>query len=324
MGFIIGPWLAQAVRAAVDLNLPEHLADGPRTAAEIAEVEGSNPDTTARFLRVCASLGLVTATEKGFAGTEALAVLHRDAPLSLRDLAASQSSPAMWQTWARIPEAIRSGESQTEKALGMTFFDYLAAHPDQGAIFGAAMASMSAPVIRTAVEVIDVSGATTVVDVGGAHGTYALALLAEHPGLDAIVLDLPHAVPGALAAAAERGMQDRLTAVAGDFFKEVPAGDLLLLKFILHDWSDDDGERILTNCRNALRPGGRVVITEIVIDDHATGIAPLMDIAMLATSGSRERTLDEFDALLGRAGLRRVSVAAVEPPYFVIEAVALD
>jgi predicted O-methyltransferase YrrM len=322
MGFLVGPWLAQAVRAAVDLSLAEHLAEGPKTAAEIAEAEGSDPGTTARFLRACASIGLVAYADKGFTGTEALAVLHRDAPMSLRDLAASQSSACLWLTWARIPEAVRSGEAQTDQALGMPFFDYLAAHPDQGALFGAAMTSMSAPVIRDAVEVIDVAGAATVVDVGGAHGSFALAMLARHPGLEAVVLDLPHALPGARAAAAERGLSDRLTTVAGDFFREVPPGDLLLLKFILHDWPDDECVQILSNCRNALRPGGRVVIAEIVIDDHAAGIAPLMDIAMLASTGSRERTLDEFDDLLSRAGLRRVAATPVEPPYVVIEATA--
>ena len=249
-------------------------------------------------------------------------MLHRDAPMSLRDLAASQSSACMWQTWARIPEAVRTGEEQTTQALGMSFFDYLAAHPDEGELFGAAMASMSAPVIREAVKVIDVAGATTVVDVGGAHGSYALALLAKHPDLEAIVLDLPHSLPGAQAAAAGSGLEDRFTAVAGDFFKAVPAGDILLLKFILHDWSDPDCLRILSNCRDALRPGGRVVITEIVIDDHAPGIAPLMDIAMLASTGSRERTLAEFDDLLTRAGLRRRAATPVEPPYVVIEATA--
>ncbi|WP_229070576.1 acetylserotonin O-methyltransferase [Actinoplanes sp. DH11] len=320
MGFLIGPWLAQAVRAAVDLSLAEHLADGPRTAAEIAEAEGSDPQTTARFLRACASMGLVAYAEKGFTGTDMLAVLHRDAPMSLRDLASSQASACLWLTWARIPEAVRSGQAQTTQALGMPFFDYLAAHPDEGALFGAAMASMSAPVIQEAVEVIDVGGAGTVVDVGGAHGSFALAMLARHPGLDAIVLDLPHAVPGAQAAAAERGLTDRFRAVGGDFFAAVPAGDILLLKFVLHDWSDDDCVRILANCRDALHPGGRIVITEIVIDDHAPGIAPLMDIAMLASAGSRERTLAEFDELLTRSGLRRTATTEVQPPYAVIEA----
>ena len=320
MGFIIGPWLAQAVRAAVDLSLAEHLADGPRTAAEIAEAEGADPAATARFLRACASLGLVAYAEKGFTGTDVLAVLHRDAPMSLRDLAASQSSECLWRTWARIPEAVRSGSAQTEQALGMPFFDYLAAHPDEGVLFGAAMASMSAPVIREAVEVIDIGGATTLIDVGGAHGSFALAMLAKHPGLHATVLDLPHALPGARAAAAGRGLDDRFAAVAGDFFAAVPPGDILLLKFILHDWSDEECVRILSNCRDALRPGGRIVITEIVIDDHAPGIAPLMDIAMLATAGSRERTLAEFDDLLSRTGLRRTATTPVQPPYFVIEA----
>ena len=324
MGFLIGPWLAQLARAAVDLSLAEHLADGPRTAAEIAEAEDADPATTARFLRACASMGLVEYADRGFAGTDVLAVLHRDAPMSLRNMAANTSSPALWLTWARIPEAVRSGEAQTMQALGMPFFDYLAAHPDEGLLFGAAITSLSAPVIRDAVQVLDVTGARTVVDVGGAHGSFALAMLAKHPALDAILLDLPHALPGARAAAEEQGVADRFTAVAGDFFKEVPEGDILLLKFILHDWSDDEGIQILANCRDALRPGGRVVITEIVIDDHAPGIAPLMDIAMLASTGSRERTLAEFDTLLSRAGLRRAAATPVEPPYFVIEAVAAD
>lgn len=322
MGFIMGPWLAQAVRAAVDLSLAEHLADGPKTAEEIAGAEGADPAATARFLRACASMGLVAYAEKGFSGTETLAVLHRDAPLSLRGLAASQSSPWAWRTWARIPEAVRSGEVQTTQALGMPFFDYLAANPEEGAIFGAAMASMSAPVIQDAVEVIDVAGASTVVDVGGAHGTFALAMLAKHPQLDGIVLDLGHAIPGARAAAVAQGLDDRFTGVPGDFFQAVPAGDIMLLKFILHDWPDDECVRILTNCREALRPGGRVVITEIAIDDHAPGIAALMDLAMLASAGSRERTVAEFDELLTAAGLRRIRATPVQPPYVVIEAIA--
>ncbi|WP_045744876.1 methyltransferase [Actinoplanes rectilineatus] len=320
MGFLVGPWLAQTVRAAVDLSLAEHLADGPRTAAEIAEAENSDPDATARLLRACAAIGLVAYAEKGFATTPALAVLHRDAPMSLRDMAAAQSSPCMWLSWARIPEAIRSGEEQTRQALGMPFFDYLAAHPDEGALFGAAMTSMSAPVISEAVAVLDVTGARTVVDVGGAHGSFALALLARHPDLRATVLDLPHAMAGARAAADEAGLSSRFTAVAGDFFTAVPDGDILLLKTVLHDWSDDDCVRILTTCRDALRPGGRIVITEIVIADRPSGIAPLMDIAMLAMTGSRERTLAEFDDLLSRAGLRRSAVLDLQPPYAVIVA----
>ena len=218
--------------------------------------------------------------------------------------------------------AVDLSPSRTTQALGMSFLDCPAAHPEEGALFGAAMASMSAPVIREAVDVIGAGDATTVVDVGGAHGSFALAMLARHPGLEAIVLDLPHAVPGARAAAAERGLDHRLTAVAGDFFTEVPPGDILLLKYILHDWSDDECVTILSNCRAALRPGGRIVITEIVIDDHAAGIAPLMDIAMLATAGSRERTRGEFDDLLSRAGLRRTAATPLQPPYFVIEAAA--
>ncbi|WP_352244524.1 methyltransferase [Actinoplanes sp. NBRC 103695] len=148
-----------------------------------------------------------------------------------------------------------------------------------------------------------------------------LARLARHPGLEGIVLDLPHAGPGARAAAAARGLDDRFTAEPGDFFSEIPRGDLLLLKYILHDWKDENCLRILANCRDALHPGGRVVITEIVMDDRPTGIGPLMDLGMLTAAGSRERSLAQFDTLLSGAGLRRVAATPVQPPYVVIEAV---
>ena len=313
--------MAQIVRAAAELSLAEHLADGPRTAAQIAEAQGADPDAIERFLQACASLGLAEYADGGFAGTELLAVLHGDNPVSLKDFAVAMSSGGMWKTWARLPEAVQSGESQSEEALGMPIFAWLAANPDEGARFGAAMTSLSTPVIRDAVEVIDVAGVTTVVDVGGAHGAFVLALLARHPGLEGIVLDLPHAGPGARAAAVARGLDDRFTAVPGDLFSEIPRGDLLLLKYILHDWKDEDCLRILANCRDALHPGGRVVITEIVMDDRPTGIGPLMDLGMLTAAGSRERSLAQFDTLLSRAGLRRVAATPVQPPYVVIEAV---
>lgn len=111
--------------------------------------------------------------------------------------------------------------------------------------------------------------------------------------------------------------------VGGDFFTDVPEGDLLLLKYILHDWDDESCVRLLRQCRQALRPGGRVVVVDMVIDEEAAGFGPLMDIAMLTMLGSRERTLAEFDWLFARAGLKRVRETGVQPPYRVIEATAV-
>ncbi|GAA5192260.1 methyltransferase [Rugosimonospora acidiphila] len=317
-----GFWVSQIVRTAADLSLAEHLADGPRTAADIATIEGSDPDATHRLMRACASLGLASHANGAFAGTPLLAFLHKDSPLSLRSYALAQTAPGHWLTWGQTPAAVRAGRTQSHEVLGMSIFDYLAEHPDEAALFGTAMTNLSTPVILGAVGSLDVSTIDTVVDVGGADGAFVLELLARRAHLKGVVLDLPHAVPGATSAAKARGLDDRCTVRPGDFFEQVPEGDLFLLKHILHDWQDEECVRILRNCRAAMRPGGRIAIVEIVMDEDAGGIAPLMDIAMLTMLSARERTLAEFDALLAQAGLRRTRVTQVDDsPYAVIEAV---
>jgi hypothetical protein len=141
----------------------------------------------------------------------------------------------------------------------------------------------------------------------------------RHPHLSGTVLELPHAVPGAEAAAKRHGLEGRLSAEAGDYLAAVPAGDLYLLKYIIHDLDDASVVRVLRNCREAMSPGGRIVVVEMIIDEQDSGPGPLMDIAMLTMASSLERTERQFDALFDEAGLRRVRTTNVQAPYGVME-----
>jgi O-methyltransferase domain/Dimerisation domain len=323
MQMVTGFWVSQIVRTAADLSLAEHLHDGPVSAEDVALKESADSASTFRLMRACVSLGLLAYDGEKFASTPLLEVLHKDSPMSARSFALAQTAPGHWLTWGRTSEAVRLGRSQAPEALGRPLFDYFGAHPEEGALFSAAMTDLSTPVIREAVKVLEVAGSGTVVDVGGADGAFVLELLAAHPGLCGVVLDLPHAVPGARAEAERRGLEGRTSVVAGDFFTDVPEGDLFLLKYILHDWDDESCVRLLRRCRQAMRPGGRVVVVDMVIDEDANGFGPLMDIAMLTMLGSRERTLAEFDSLFAQAGLKRVRETGVQPPYRVIEVTGL-
>ncbi|HEY1822867.1 MAG TPA: methyltransferase, partial [Trebonia sp.] len=85
--------------------------------------------------------------------------------------------------------------------------------------------------------------------------------------------------------------------------------DLYLLKAILHDWDDDSCVRILRNCREAARPGGRVVVIENVIRDPAKDrFAALLDMNMLAVTSGQEREMAEYDALFAASGWQRAAV----------------
>ena len=94
--------------------------------------------------------------------------------------------------------------------------------------------------------------------------------------------------------------------MGGNFFESVPAAaDLYLLKWIIHDWDDDDAVKILANCARAMDPAGKVVLAEVVIGAaNSRYDGPLLDVHMMVLAGGRERTEAEFAQLFAAAGLR--------------------
>jgi hypothetical protein len=135
------------------------------------------------------------------------------------------------------------------------------------------------------------------------------------------VLDLPEAMPGVAQESRRCGLAERMSGIGGDFFDSVPAADLYLLKFVLHDWDDESCVEILSNIRRAMNPGARLFIVEMTFTDEATSMsAALMDIAMLFAYTGRERDLTEFEKLLRAADLTIVSTSTLHHPYHLIEA----
>ncbi len=105
-------------------------------------------------------------------------------------------------------------------------------------------------------------------------------------------------------------------------FESVPVGgDVYLLKFILHDWNDDECVAILRGVREAMAPKARVVVVEMLLtSDGPPSPAPLLDLNMLVMLTGKERTADEFGALFAKAGLALTSVTATHSPFAVLEA----
>jgi hypothetical protein len=323
---ITGYRVSQIVRVAAALSLAEHCARGPVTADQLASAESYDADTTARFLRACAAAGLVTNDGDGrFVGSPLLMSLHKDTPGSLKGFALSLPAPGHWQPWGRLLEAVRDGAAQLPEALGQTLFDYYAGEPDEAAAFTQGLLGMTSVAGAEAASVIDTSGIHSAVDVGGATGDLLHDLMGVNPSLRGVVFDLEHVGPAALAAAAAKGLNDRVTVETGDFFKSVPAdGDLYLLRYVLHDWDDEHCVEILKNCRAAMRPGGRVIVLEMLLGEIGKEplVVPSQDLNMLVLFGARERSVEEFDRLFRAAGLRRTKVSPTQSPMGVIEAVA--
>ena len=319
-GFIV----TQITGAVATYSIADHLAKGPATAEQIAKVEGIDSTAAFRLLRACASLGLVTCDDgRTFSATPLLGTLRRNVPGSLHSLAIVWSAPGHWLSWGRFLDAVRTGESQTVPALGATVWDYYAQQPEEGAAFTNAMHGFTSGVAQDVTRLVDTSTAKLAVDIGGASGTLVHSLMTANPQLHGIIFDRPDVVPSATAAAEALGLAKRSRALAGDFFTDVPEADIYLLKHILHDWNDEQGVRILERCRQAMRPGGRIIVIEMLLGEIGEpGLAPLIDLNMMVMLTGRERSLSEYRALLKQAGFRLDKISPIRQPMAVIEAVA--
>jgi ubiquinone/menaquinone biosynthesis C-methylase UbiE len=325
LDLISGFHASQTVRAIAELSVADHLHHGALSADEVAAREGSDAGAMFRLMRAGVALGLLTADADGtFGGTALLDLLRTEAPCSLRPLALMFTSRANWMTWTGLTAAVRSGQSQTSAVLGTDFFSYLLQNPADGYDFAAASTSATLYWAESAAQVIDTTDVQRAVDVGAAHGGLLRLLQQSNPALRGVIFDQPDVLENARAEVAQAGFPDRTEFFGGDFFASVPPGDLYLLKFILHDWTDQQSIEILRRCREAMLPGGRIMVIEFLIGKTSAPakMATFLDMTMLLMLPGRERSLEELDSLFAAAGLRRVSVKPLRHPQVVIEAVA--
>ena len=251
-----------AISTVTELGIPDLLAKGPRSVADLASQVGANEDFLRRVLRYLAGEGVFAEQPgDGFALTPKSEWLRSDVPGSLRPRAVFIGNGASWTAWGKLLSAMRSGRPAFHEAFGETVFDYAARHPEAAASFHRFMADQTASSVKALLGAYDFSGVRQLVDVGGGRGALVAGVLARYPAMHGILFDMPAVVAGASPTLA--GLGERCQAIGGSFFERVPDGaDAYAIKFVLHDWTDVDCLRILRNCRKAMAPGGRVLVIE--------------------------------------------------------------
>jgi len=159
--------------------------------------------------------------------------------------------------------------------------------------------------------------------VGGATGNLLAAILTQHAGPRGVLFDRPHVVRDAPTLLKTKGVSDRVTIEAGDFFKTVPAGaDAYVLSHVIHDWSEEQCLTILSHCRKAMKPEGRLLIVEMVLPaGDKPHVGKMFDMVMLVVPGGQERTEAEYSSLLSKAGFRLARVVPTDSAVSVVEAV---
>lgn len=326
MQMVSGYWISKIIYAAAKIGLADHLANGPKTADELAGPTGTHAQSLHRLMRTLGGLGVLTsADDRTYSLTPMGEALKTGAPGSARSVALSFGSPAFVLAFEEIMHSLKTGETGFEKAFGMPVFDYFAQHTDEASLFSETMVGLNGGEAVAVAEAYDFSGVGSVVDVGGATGNMLAAILARHEGPRGILFDMEHVVADAPALLEKSGVADRVTIESGSFFESVPAGaDAYVLSHIIHDWDEEKCLTILGNIRKAMKPDSRVLIVEMVLPPGDTPHpGKILDIVMLVCPGGLERTPDEYDELLSKAGFRMTRVVPTDSAVSIVEAVAV-
>jgi hypothetical protein len=313
--------VSQAIHVAATLGIADLLEDGARSADELAEATGTHPPALYRTLRALASVGVFAEETDGRFGLTPLAEhLRTDAPGSLRSWAMLMGRPYFFTSWGHLLHSVKTGEAAFPEVYGTTAWEYRAAHPEEGAIFDAAMTGLSGAEAEAVVRSYDFSAIGILVDVGGGEGALLAAILAANPALRGVLFDQPHVVAGAGPLLEQAGVADRCEVVGGSFFEGVPEGaDAYLLKSIVHDWDDASAIEILRKCRAAMADTGRLLLVERGIrPGNEPDPAKFIDLMMLVMLGGRERTADEYGRLYAEAGFRLTNIIPATGSLLVI------
>ena len=307
-----GEWVAQSVYVAAKLDIAGHLQKEPKTAGELAQLLHVDEDALYRVLSMLASRRVFEEREgKIFANTpisERLASTH---PETLKSLAIFYGEEIRG-AFSSLLSSVTTGRPAFNNVYQEPVFDYFKHHPERAALFQSAMAEKSKAVIQSVVEQISFEG--TVCDVGGGKGHLLYAALKINPALRGILFDLPEVVQSL--SPPPKGVELQ----GGSFFEVVPQADCYLLKSVLHDWSDDKAVEILQTCRRFMSHHAKLYVIEpVLLKSQTSDYAKLTDVVMLAVTGGRERSLEQYQVLFDKSGFSLNAVLTTPTEFRILE-----
>lgn len=310
------------VHAGIELGIIDLIGEDVKATGEIASRLDLPYEYARRLLRALAVYGVLESVGKDeYAITSVGERFLSEHPESLREYILYFYNPKRFAAIRHLPTIVADGgPTGYEMEFGKSLFELFEEDPDFSEQFNGMLDLASLGETEqdlTALETVDFSRFATICDIGGGYGELLCRLLERHPHLEGAVLELPNVLAEDDRLWAPKiGVADRCDYVEGDMFEAVPRADAYILNQILHDWSDEECHRILTNVCEAAGNAGQLFIRERIVSEDGSEPTKIdMDMWMMMELGGRERTRAEFATLLGRAGWAIEEVLDVEGDF---------
>ncbi|XP_019193592.1 PREDICTED: trans-resveratrol di-O-methyltransferase-like [Ipomoea nil] len=305
-----------SLKCAVELGIPDiiHSHGRPITLQQLVDalhINKAKAHHLGRLMRVLTRSGFFLDAKitdgNGYALARPSFLLLKDHPFSLAPFVLGAVCTIFTGPWHGVSEWFHNDDPTPHvTAHGRTFWDLASQdseinHYTNQAMAGDALLFMT--LIRKYCRGV-FEGLDSLVDVGGGTGMVARAIADEFPNMKCTVLDLPHVVAGL------EGTKN-LAYVAGNMFQAIPPAQAVFLKWIMHDWNDEDCVKILKKCKEAIsrrENGGKVIIVDMILDATQNGDEEsiqnqiYLDLHMMVYHGGQERTLKEWVKIFYEAG----------------------
>nr|QQH14891.1 caffeic acid 3-O-methyltransferase isoform 1 [Cirsium japonicum] len=279
------------------------------SALSISNPDG--PDMLDRMLRLLASHSIVTCTQRdcesgpirvyGLAPVAKYFIRNEDG-MSLGALMELLQDKVFIDSWFKLKDSVVEGGVPFDKVHGTNAFEYPALDTRFNDVFNNAMVNHTTLVIKEIIRCYrGFDNIKHLVDVGGGLGVTLNMIISKYPTINGTNFDLPHVIQHA-------PLYTGIKHVGGDMFHDVPQGDAIFMKWILHDWSDDHCKKLLRNCYKALPDDGKVIVVEAILpflpdtSTYVKATTHIDAIMMTQDPGGKERTEDEFLTLAKGAG----------------------
>jgi (2Fe-2S) ferredoxin/precorrin-6B methylase 2 len=293
---------SRALLTALELDVFTAVGGGA-TAAEVAQKISTHPRATEMLLNALVSMGML-AKQEG---------VYRDTPVTARYFAEGSKDNArhglihtanIWHRWSNLTDCVRAGTAVGHQEMADRNDDWTKP-------FIAAMHRNAAERAPLVVQAVGPAAGERLLDVGGGSAAYSIAFAKANDKLHATVLDLPPVLPIAQGHIDAAGLTGRVDTRAGDLRHDALGKDftLVLVSAICHMLSPEENQDLFRRCREALEPGGRLVMQDFILeaDKTAPKQAALFALNMLVgTPAGSTYSYDEYRAWMEAAGFKAV------------------
>lgn len=298
---LIGLLLVRTVMAGAKLGVFEALAEGERTASEVASTCGTDPRATEKLLNALVGCGYLTFDDGHYGLTSnARSWMLKDAPQSLLDNILFRYLE--WDIIEEMEQFVQTGQS--------TDVHNTIESAEEWRLYQCGMRSMAGTYAGEVAKRMPVpAGARDMLDVGGSHGCFSVELCRRYPELRAVVLDLPQAIEHAAPLLAAEGIGDRVSHRAGDALTDdfgEETWDVIFMSHLAHHFDEGANGQLARKAARGLRPGGIFVIQELIRPASPTSDGqpgPLLDLYFALTSEAGTWSIEEIAAWQDAAGL---------------------